>query len=191
MGYTLANVTNCTVIFSICKPLPRDICVNQTNSSTCQVVTMSDGKTYYFNIGNFQGNKEFQPTGKLVKRLISARSVLIFLSLLAGGAIADVGFTTIRQGSANSEFCSTTFTTIMSFNCERSTIWDRTRNNATLFVENTFNFPSCLVSKIKSTVIPSTRCVDIVQSHYFLFIIAGNGVQLQWSLLHSSNSAPK
>lgn len=60
-SYTARDVTGCTVHFSICKPLPREICVNQTNSSTCEVVTTRDGKIHYFNVGTT--NTDLQPTG--------------------------------------------------------------------------------------------------------------------------------
>jgi hypothetical protein len=64
MGYTMKEIANCTVYFSICKPLPRDICIGQINSSTCQVVKTKNGTTHYFDIGSYQGNNEFAPTGR-------------------------------------------------------------------------------------------------------------------------------
>ena len=52
------DVANCTVYFSICKPLPTSIC-NESNVSYCQVVTATDGTQYRYNIGNYSSKHNY------------------------------------------------------------------------------------------------------------------------------------
>ena len=60
------NITGCTIYFSVCKPLPKGICSDYTDSSTCLVVTTNDNDHHYFNIGNYSASPDhgFVPTGE-------------------------------------------------------------------------------------------------------------------------------
>lgn len=74
-------------------------------------------------------------------------SINFFSPLSLTGGDNDVGFATIRQGSANdSTLCNSTFATVLSWKCEPTTNWDRTKNNVTLFAESSIDFEACLVS---------------------------------------------
>ena len=62
-GYEDNTITSCVVYFSVCKALPGEQCGGVTNSSTCQEVVMNDGRIYYYSIGDYRGNNEFEATG--------------------------------------------------------------------------------------------------------------------------------
>ena len=56
------NISSCVVHFSVCKPLPSDIC-GLSNVSYCQVVTAKDGTVYKYNIGNYTQKHSFTALG--------------------------------------------------------------------------------------------------------------------------------
>ena len=61
----MSDIESCTVHFSICKPLPHDVCKDLTNSSTCEEVILKDKTKLYYNIGDYVGNDQFDPLGML------------------------------------------------------------------------------------------------------------------------------
>jgi hypothetical protein len=55
----------CNVYLSVCKPLGSEVCPDYPDSTTCQEVMTTNGDRYYYDMGTYEGNKEFYPiTGK-------------------------------------------------------------------------------------------------------------------------------
>ena len=52
------EVADCTVFFSVCKPLPSSIC-GASNVSYCEVVTATNGTKYTYNIGSYTKKHNF------------------------------------------------------------------------------------------------------------------------------------
>ena len=59
------EVANCTVFFSVCKPLPASMCGGFSNVSYCQVVTSTNGTEKYFNIGSYTSKHNYITLSKL------------------------------------------------------------------------------------------------------------------------------
>lgn len=64
-GLEARDLASCDIFISVCKPL-GEICPDYENSTTCQMVTTTNGTLYYFDMGHYTGSGEFNPlNGKL------------------------------------------------------------------------------------------------------------------------------
>ena len=64
-GTSESDIKSCSIQFSVCKPLY--LFAGLTNSSTCETVPLNDGTTHEYSIGDYQGNKGFEPLGMYVQ----------------------------------------------------------------------------------------------------------------------------
>lgn len=51
----------CNIYLSVCKPLGSIVCPDYPDSTTCQEVMTVDGDSYYYDMGTYTENSEFEP----------------------------------------------------------------------------------------------------------------------------------
>lgn len=51
----------CNIHLSVCKPLGSSVCPGYPNSTTCQEVMTVNGDVYYYDMGTYTENSEFEP----------------------------------------------------------------------------------------------------------------------------------
>lgn len=53
------QLASCHIFISICKPLGSSTCPGYPNSTTCQEVRTTSGNLYYYDMGTYSSNSEF------------------------------------------------------------------------------------------------------------------------------------
>lgn len=61
LGSTVDELRSCNIYTSICKSLGSVICPEYPTSTMCQEVITVQGDTYYYDMGSYTSNTEFQP----------------------------------------------------------------------------------------------------------------------------------